>query len=538
MAYEMKAKTKRLIMLLVLSFLYVAMQILTIVLENKQFTIFNGVITSLQYGICLVMLGVDRKSGIKISLALMGVSFFMVARAFLMFKAIGIAPGVLNTMFYMITIGLIAKENHKKEIESITDLLTGTYNRRGLYLKLKDKVDNKTPFSVIYFCLDNFKVLNDNYGHAYGDEILRKVCRRMNKKLDNNSILARIGGAEFVVVLDGDKNIQDTANVLLGAIKEKATVVVGESNIDCYLSCYAGMSSYPQDASDYESVIKNADIAMYDAIAARSNTVYVFDDKMAELIKRQMYVEKQIKDGLKNNYFYLVYQPQFYANEKKLRGFETLLRMKTPDGQMISPGEFIPVAEKGDMILEIDDYVLRRAMVEFKDIVEQNNKITVSVNVSAKNIGNIGFVEKVKELLNETGFSAKNLEIEITEYCMVDSMQITKDNITSLRELGIQIALDDFGTGYTSLNYVAELPINLLKVDKSLVDDIVIDSKRREFVNIVISMGHLMGCEVISEGVEDDVQLKYLTNDGCDLIQGYVWSRPLEYDNAKKLALE
>jgi len=212
--------------------------------------------------------------------------------------------------------------------------------------------------------------------------------------------------------------------------------------------------------------------------------------------------------------------------------------MRTPKGEFVSPAEFIPVAEKGDLILQIDDYVLRRAMKEFKDIVEQvEEELTISVNVSAKNISAKGFANKVKAILEETGFPSANLEIEITEYCMVQSVEATIQNIVELRALGIQVALDDFGTGYTSLSYLAKMPINLLKVDKSLVDDIVANEKSRDFVTAVIAMGHLMGCEVISEGVENEEQLALLNGQECDFVQGYVWGKPLDYEVARDIAL-
>ena len=224
---------------------------------------------------------------------------------------------------------------------------------------------------------------------------------------------------------------------------------------------------------------------------------------------------------------------------KKLRGFETLIRMKLPDGTFISPGEFIPVAEKGNHILSIDDYVLHRAMREFKDIVaEKNPELIVSVNVSAKNIGSQDFPERIKQIIDETGFPAKNLEIEITEYCMVQSIRTTVENIKKLREMNIQVALDDFGTGYTSLNYLSQMPVNLLKIDKSLIDDIEQNRQKCEFVNAIIAMAHLMGCEVISEGVESELQLDKLKENNCDFIQGYVWGKPLPYEKAVSIATE
>ena len=213
--------------------------------------------------------------------------------------------------------------------------------------------------------------------------------------------------------------------------------------------------------------------------------------------------------------------------------------MKLPDGTVVSPGEFIPVAEKGEQIIRIDDYVLHRAMTEFKSIVINNNPdLILSVNVSAKNIGTLDFPDRIRGILDKTGFPAHNLEIEITEYCMVQSIKITVENIRRLRAMNIQVALDDFGTGYTSLNYLSQMPVNLLKIDKSLIDDIERSQKKCEFVNAIISMGHLMGCEVISEGVENTMQLSKLDDNNCDYVQGFVWGKPLPYEAAKALSVE
>lgn len=536
MSHEMKQKTKSVLAICILVFLFLVLQGAIGYFNRQRFTMYNGVISAMQYGVCLLMVGVDRKKGVRVSIVLMGASMLMVARAIFGMHHMNALPGFFNSILYMITLLIVARFNKIKEIESITDVLTGVLNRRGIYKHLLERTENDTPFSVMYITLDNYKVINDNYGHAYGDELLRKVSRRMSKKLGDNGAISRFGGAEFVVTINGNLNAEEVSNEILNVIREKATLVVDKAKVECYLTCYAGLCTYPKDARDYETLLTYADIAMAEAKSNQNKEVFVFNEEMATAMTRQIEIQKLIKEGLEKDYFYLVYQPQYHLDGKKLRGFESLLRLKTPGGKFVSPGEFIPVAEKDDLILQIDDYVLRRAMREFKEIVE-NTDLTISVNVSAKNICNLDFIDKIKLILEETEFPAKNLEIEITEYCMVDSMNTTISIIEQLRAMEIQVALDDFGTGYTSLNYVAKLPINLLKIDKSLVDDIVNDNTSREFVHTVISMGHLMDCEVISEGVEDEKQLEYLKQDGCDFVQGYVWGKPLDYEVAKELAV-
>ncbi len=280
--------------------------------------------------------------------------------------------------------------------------------------------------------------------------------------------------------------------------------------------------------------MKYSDIAMLHATMSKKNRILFYEPQMEEKLKRQVEVEKIIKKALSNNWFYLVFQPQFSTQEKKLRGFEALLRLRDPSGNNLSPAEFIPAAEKNDLILEITDWVLLNSLKTFTKYV-QGTDITLSINISSKNMESRQFVSKIKEALSATGFPAKNLEVEITEYCLLQSFDQTIENIKALREIGVQVALDDFGTGYSSLSYLEKLPINLLKIDKSLVDDIESNLKSQQFVSAVIYMGHLMGCEVICEGVETESQLQLLRDNKSDFIQGYVWGKPMEFDKAREL---
>lgn len=520
-------------------FLYIVLQVSTVVLDRLGIKGYNGVLMAFQFVCCLTMVWVDYKVGTLTSFVLMGYSIINVTVVMLVSKQIGPLPGFCNMMIYVLCLVLLVRQFHIREKDAITDDLTGLMNRRGMYQKIDARIAKEKPFYVVYIDLWNFKVINDNYGHAYGDNLLRLVTERVTSVVGKDVSIARIGGDEFVLLVHGEEDVAELTERILKKLEEKAPVVTNSYvRVDSYLKTYAGVSRFPNDGTDAETLIKCADIAMYHASRQDAKQICFFDKDMEKHLTREMELEKLIKEGLEKDYFYLMYQPQYHIEGKKLRGFEALLRMKSAKGEYISPAEFIPVAEKGELILQIDDYVLRRAMKEFRDVVTQvRDELTISVNVSAKNISSKGFADKVKQLLEETGFPAKHLEIEITEYCMVESVELTIENIVELRALGVQVALDDFGTGYTSLSYLAKMPINLLKVDKSLVDDIVADEKSRDFVTAVIAMGHMMGCEVISEGVESEDQLHMLNEQECDFVQGYVWGKPLAYDVARDLAL-
>lgn len=535
MSHELKLKTKRNILLWGLVIIFIALQGLNIVLENLKLSMFNGVLTAFQYGVCLSIVITNKTKGLKAAVILEGITILSLLMSIFKRGNTAALPGLFNAIFYIITLILIAKFYRDRENESVTDLLTGLMNRRGLYKHLKERIQNEDSFGIIYISIENFKYINDTYGHAYGDELMRRIAQRIRNILKDSGEFARLTGTDFVISLNQGMDAESTANKVLSALNEKFLLYVDENEVDCYITSYAGVANYPHAAKNYEALIKCADIAMFEAMNSKNKQALVFDQYMADSMNKQVEIEKLIKESLEKDYFYMVYQPQYHLDGKVLRGFEALLRLKTPEGIMVSPGEFIPVAEKSDLILQIDDYVLRRAMREFKLVVECRKDIVLSINVSAKNIADSIFVDKLSSIIREESFPTNNLEIEITEYCMVDSMEITIQNINAMKNMGIQIALDDFGTGYTSLNYVAKLPINLIKIDKSLVDEIVNSSKNREFVNTVISMGHLMGCEVLAEGVEDESQLQCLKENGCDMVQGFVWNKPLSYDEAKNL---
>lgn len=278
------------------------------------------------------------------------------------------------------------------------------------------------------------------------------------------------------------------------------------------------------------------EIALAEARKTQEQKICFYDDSLLNSDFVQKEAEFLIKDAMAHDWFFLVYQPQYITEGKKLRGFETLIRCRKPDGSIVSPAMFIPAAEKTNLITEIDDYVLRRAMTEMKPVLEASGKnFVVSINVSAKNIATENFAQKINQMIEEIQFPAENLEIEITEYSFAESRDITIDNILTLRTLGVQIALDDFGTGYTSIAQLMKLPVSLLKIDKSLIDEIENDPVMSDMVDSIIYMGHIMDCEVISEGVENESQLEILKEHKCDFIQGFVWGKLLPYEEAKAL---
>ncbi|MGN0650888.1 MAG: putative bifunctional diguanylate cyclase/phosphodiesterase [Oscillospiraceae bacterium] len=539
MSVELKHKTKALIQYIIGIALFILFQVAMALLSVNNLSNLGGICAAFQYAVCLFLVRTNKRKGIITAMILLAFSLLNIVRVIIVGVDYLPYAGLFNVLFYMVTIAWLASIFARQDKAAVTDIVTGLLNRRGLYQYLISLIEDEKPFYLVNLEIANFKLLNDSYGHVCGDTILKKVTKLLQDYFGEKGTVIRSGGSEFIIILKYSENAEKDTNNVLQLLAQK--IVLSEENdvLDCYLSVYAGISSYPADSSNYEELINYADMAVVEAARKNSPVAVAFEPCMEEASKRQMELEHLIKEGLENDYFYLEYQPQYKLDGKRLRGFETLIRMKLPDGSIVSPGEFIPVAEKGKHIISIDDYVLRRAMNEFKGIVANNNPdLIVSVNVSAKNIGTLDFPDRIGKILAETGYPAKNLEIEITEYCMVQSIKITVENITKLRAMGIQVALDDFGTGYTSLNYLSQMPVNLLKIDKSLIDDIEQNRQKCEFVKAIVAMGHIMGCEVISEGVENTMQLSKLKDNNCDFIQGYVWGKPLAYDTATALATE
>ncbi len=514
---------------------YFALQGLTFYFgTRRQLAIYNGVVVCAQFFLMFLMVKVNSRRGRHLAWICLALSmFFLLSAIFRTRSATGI-PGISMILMFALMVTLFSYQVELLDKRMVADYVTSLHNGRGLILTLQNKIYNKEAFFVIYIDIENFKFLNDNYGFDFGDELRKVVTKRIKNIIKGHGIAGCVDRSSFMIILNGDCDARQVAAEALHTISDKITIKKDEVEVDCFLSAYAGIAKCPDDTSDAETLMKYSDIAMFQASTSKKNRIVFYEPHMEEKLKRQIEVEKIIKKALSSNGFYLVFQPQYSTDEKKLRGFETLLRLRDTEENAPSPAEFISAAEKNDLILEITAWVLRNALKTFAPIVKGTD-LSISINASSKNMESGLFVEEIKEALEKTGFPAKNLEVEITEYSLLQSFDQTIENIKALRAMGVKVALDDFGTGYSSLSYLEKLPINLLKIDKSLVDDIESNFKSQQFVNAVIYMGHLMGCEVICEGVESEGQLRLLKENKSDFIQGFIWGKPLEFDKAREL---
>lgn len=501
----------------------------------------SGIIMAFMMIISLLILNTDNKKGFAAAMVINCMQLFIVMRAVIVMKNMGSVTGVI--MMLGILGMLCMQHNYINKIErnekhlhalSATDSLTGLNNRRSVREYVTEKIEAEEPFCLLFFDLDNFKNINDTMGHACGDAILCETTRRWTELADEHVYLGRTGGDEFAMIISGktDSEIREFAEKCLFELTSKK---IHTEKCEYYASCSAGAAEYPKDGTDCESLFRFADTAMYKAKSSGKNRICFFDSEMQSEIQSEVRLENEIRDALKYNRFYLVFQPQFEAETKHLRGFETLLRLKDAEGVPIPPSKFIPVAEKSGLILDIDRWVLRHAMLSFSEQASGNADFIVSVNVSARHIIDCDLADEIKELLEETGFPAEMLEVEVTESCFISSVDEAINTLLQIKKLGVKIALDDFGTGYASLSYLQRLPIDLLKIDKSFIDDMTERDDSGDFVRAIISIGHMFRCKVISEGVELESQLELLKDLGCDYIQGYIWGKPQEHSSAIQL---
>ncbi len=411
------------------------------------------------------------------------------------------------------------------------DPLTGLPNRLALHMRLAQLLPesrrHQWRLAIMFIDLDRFKIINDTLGHQIGDELLREVACRLSGVVRETDFVARLGGDEFVIILPGIASPGDAALVASKIISALSMPIEAEGH-ELHTSPSIGISIFPDDGPDGDSILKNADTAMYHAKSAGRNNYQFFAADMNHAATERLDIERKLRHAIARNELALCYQPQFSANGTKPTGVEALLRWHHPTDGMISPDRFIPVAEETGLIVNIGEWVLRQACIEMKHWIDAGLKpLRVAVNVSARQLRRRDFCETVAGALAESGLPAELLELEITESSVMENPQDAIQILESLGRMGVTLAIDDFGTGYSSLAYLKLFPIDHLKIDRSFVRDIELDLNDRAIAFGTIALAHSLGLRVIAEGVETPEQLDLLSNNGCDEVQGYLFSKPL-----------
>lgn len=440
---------------------------------------------------------------------------------------------------------LIHYEKLKSEFKYLAyhDALTGFLNKKTfinkLNIEIKESKKHNRKCAVFCIDFDNFKIVNDTLGHDYGDKFLKSISKKLKECISKDDIIARFGGDEFNILQKNIKGIDD-AKKLVNKILDKFKTPVVVDNYEFDITASIGVILYPDDACGVDELLKKSDIAMYEAKSKGKNQCKFFNKYMNEELKRKMHIQKKLKEAVKNESFMVYYQPQVDIRTGKISGMEALVRWIDTEEGIISPKEFIPIAEESGLILPISEFVLRTACDKNRKWnCLSKTELSISVNVSVIQLNQKNFVSIVKKVLDETGLNPQYLTLEITESILIKSLEANIKKLEELKELGVKIALDDFGKGYSSLSYIMNLPIDILKIDKCFVDDITRNPKKESIMEFIISLAQKINLEVVAEGVEVKEQYDILRKQNCDKIQGYYFSKPLSVEEAfEKLVLE
>ena len=493
---------------------------------------FTGVIASFS-NMCLIFLVVlFYKLGFFTALIIMFLQLPNLIVTLFIRHAAASLPGVFTNLLTIVAITLIFINNwrmkryqEKMHEQVITDTLTGLPNRFAC-TELMDKLISKgEKFALVSVDLNNFKSINDTMGHEVGNITLKEIADRWKNlanahKSDTLDFITRIGGDEFAFVIRDYNSCIDILNTLNDyeqELERKITV----NDCDYYLGASYGYSEFPVDADNSSTLFSCADAALHEVQHRdSSNKILRFSP---ELLKTEhtLEIERKIRNALDNDLVLFHLQPQ-YDSEHKLRGFEALARMNDADDT--------------GLIDKVDLRVFEKSALFFKELLKKNNPdLVLCVNISVRHLMKNNFVDEIKQVLKKNDIPSQNIELEITESIMIDSYEKALKSINEIKDMGLKVAIDDFGTGYSSLSYLHNFPANLLKIDKSFIDVMNSSESTKKYVASIISIGHIMSLEVISEGVETEDQLKTLKDIGCDYIQGFIWGRPMPPEEIEKL---
>ena len=412
------------------------------------------------------------------------------------------------------------------------DQLTGLTNKLLFNDRLNQNIYNAVrddeQIAVLFIDLDNFKYVNDSMGHTSGDQLLKVVAKRLENCLRKSDTVSRWGGDEFTIILPKIKNVRDISLLCHRILNEELSNIVIE-NQELRITASIGIAIYPQDGEDVDTLIKNADTAMYKAKDKGKTQFRFFKPEMNKEIIERVSNESNLYNAIKNEEFLLLYQPQIDLKTNRLIGFEALVRWNSPEKGVLAPYKFIHIAEETNLIIPLGQWIIEETCKQNKKWHDMGYKLTCAINISAKQFVKSNIVNIIKTVLRKTKLDAKYLELELTETILMTNIDKTVKILNNLKELGVKISIDDFGTGYSSLSYLKRFPIDTLKIDQSFISSIKNEEgdENSAIANIVIDLGHKLGMNVIAEGVETKEQLDFLKKYACDKIQGYIISEPV-----------
>ncbi len=428
-----------------------------------------------------------------------------------------------------------ASLNYLANYDSLTDLP----NQHLLIQNLQESINKAARYGesviTLFLNIENFKSINHTFGYNFGDKLLKEVGKRLANNLRDYDSMARFSADEFVIVFEGVENdlVSSSLVTRIQEIFQEAFKIDGN---ELFLQTSIGVSYFPSHANDPKSLIKYANIAMQQAKSDGGNGYKIFTASMNDEVVKKVMLENNLKKAIQNGEFYVVYQPQIDTKSKKIIGAEALVRWNHPKLNNIPPLDFIPIAEDTGMILEIGKIVLNEAISQAKKWHDKGyNDFKIAVNISGIQLLQGTLYQDIENILNKHKFDAKYLELELTESILMQNLSLATMLLDRFKQQGISISIDDFGTGYSSFGYLREMPIDLLKIDQSFINQLTTNSKDKAIVSAIMAMAHKMGIKVIAEGVEKSEQYSHLKELECNFIQGYYFSKPLKADEFEKV---
>jgi len=441
---------------------------------------------------------------------------------------------VCQWVFYINDISRVKHLLQHNEKLSHYDSLTELPNRQMFWMILEQNCVHQEPFYLLYIDLDNFKFINETYGHAEGDELLVILAERFQKLLKKDDVICRIGGDEFAVIL---KNVNgESPNKSCYTIAERILAKVNNTYYAQHkdhfsITASIGVVKYPNDSTNPDMLVKYADLATYNAKLMGKNNIQFYSQDLQQKTAKRIALENALREAINLDHFEILLQPMMDINSGKIIKAEALVRWNCPKDGLIMPDEFIPLAEDTGLIIPLGKLIFGHVCRGLQSLQSLGHDIVVSVNLSPKQIYDHSLPPFIYQTLIDNNIDPKQIEFEITESSLANDFEIVLATLQQLKKGGVSISVDDFGTGYSSLAYLKKLPVDYLKIDRTFVQDIVSDENDKAIVTAVIAMAHSLKLKVIAEGVENKEQLKFLADLKCDISQGYLFSRPIQLES-------
>lgn len=420
------------------------------------------------------------------------------------------------------------------------DVLTGLPNRQEFKSKLEEKVaESRTsanPVAVVFVDLDNFKFVNDSFGHAIGDQVLMIAAERIMAAHDGAHQAIRFGGDEFVLIVEGETAQKPALRDFMARLKDEITKTIQIGDLSFHVTCSIGAACFPEDAENAAQLLRNADKAMFEAKSSGRNGYQIYEQTRPERSVNKLTLLEEMRSGIENGDFFLEYQPQYNLVSGRIIGAEALVRWQHPALGRLMPGEFIGLAEESGLIVPLGRWVMKEACRQNKAWQDAGlTPITIGVNVSARQFSDVGLVADVTAALEESGMRATYLELELTESLLIQNAEQAVELMDDFRRIGLKLAIDDFGIGYSSLVALKSFPLTRLKIDRSFIRDLDYDENDRSIARAIVSLGRELGLCVVAEGVETAKQQAFLASCRCEVVQGFHFGRPMSANKFGKL---